>query len=278
MTKQILKVNWNEIVLFQQNEKDFISLTDIAKRKNSEFPADVIKNWLRNKFTLEFIWTWEKINNIDFKLVEFDQFKSEAWSNAFVMTPKKWIESTNAIWIISKSWKYGWTFAHKDIALEFASWISPEFKLYIIKEFQRLKEEEKRRELSGWDIKRSIASVNYKIQTDSIKLNLIPTISEFEQKYAYANEADLINLIIFWKTAKMWEEENPELAKNWNMRDYADVIELIILSNLESFNADYLEQWLTRKERFEKLSKIAQTQKQSLLSDKKLINFKKITN
>jgi hypothetical protein len=278
MTKQILKVNWNEIVLFQQNEKDFISLTDIAKRKNSEFPADVIKNWLRNKFTLEFIWTWEKINNIDFKLVEFDQFKSEAWSNAFVMTPKKWIESTNAIWIVSKSWKYGWTFAHKDIALEFASWISPEFKLYIIKEFQRLKEEEKRRELSGWDIKRSIASVNYKIQTDSIKLNLIPTISEFEQKYAYANEADLINLIIFWKTAKMWEEENPELAKKWNMRDYADIIELIILSNLESFNADYLEQWLTRKERFEKLSKIAQTQKQSLLSDKKLINFKKITN
>lgn len=277
MTKQILKVEWNEIVLFQQNERDFISLTDIARYKWDK-PDLIIQNWIRTHNAIEFLWTWERLNNPNFNPFTFEGFKTKTWEGSFVMTPKKWIESTNAIWIISKSWRYGWTFAHKDIALKFASWISPEFELYIIKEFQRLKEEEKRRELSGWDIKRSIASVNYKIQTDSIKFNLIPTISEFEQKYAYANEADLINLIIFWKTAKMWEDENPELAKNWNMRDYADVIELIILSNLESFNADYIEQWLSRKERFEKLWKIAQTQKQSLLSDKKLINFKKITD
>jgi len=270
-----LNVKWTEIVLFEQKEDDYISLTDIAKHKWDK-PDMIIQNWIRNKNTIEYLGIWEWLNNQNFKPFEFEGVKNEAWSNAFVMTPKKWIDTTNAIWIISKSGRYGWTYAHKDIAFKFASWISPEFELYIIREFQRLKEDEKKRELSWWDIKRSIASVNYKIQTDSIKYNLIPSLSDFEQKYAYANEADLINLIIFWKTAKKWEEENPELAKNWNMRDYADVIELIILSNLESFNADYMQQWLSRSDRFERLSKITQTQKQSLLNDKKLVNFKKL--
>jgi hypothetical protein len=263
--QKIIKVQWVEIVLFEQKEEDYISLTDIAKQKNSDFPADVIKNWMRNRGTIEFLWIWEQINNEIFKLVEFDQFRNLAWSNSFVLSPQKWIESTNAIWIISKSWRNGWTFAHKDIAFEFASWISPEFKLYLIKEFQRLKNEENERRVLWWDTKRVIASINYKIQTDAIKAYLIPTLSEFKQKYTYADEADLINLVIFWKTASMWETENPELARKWNMRDYANVVELVVLSNLESFNADFIRQWLSKEARFVKLSEIAKMQMTSLL-------------
>ncbi len=181
------------------------------------------------------------------------------------MTPKKWIESTNAIGIFSKSWKYWWTYAHEDIALEFASWISPEFKFYVIKEFKRLKKEEQERLELWWDTKRTIASMNYKIQTDAIQDHLIPTLPEFKKKYIYADEADLINLIIFWKTAKEWRDINPELAKKWNMRDYANIIQLVIIANLESFNADYIKDWLSKEERFDKLSKIAITQKNTLI-------------
>lgn len=263
--KKIIKVNWNEIVLFEQKEEDYISLTDIAKKKNEEFPADVIKNWLKTKNTIEFLWLWERINNENFKLVEFDQFKNEAWSNAFVLSPQKWIETTNAIWIISKSWRYGWTYAHKDIAFEFASWISAEFKYYLIKEFQRLKDEENERKLLWWDIKRNLAKINYRLQTDAIQLHLMPTLSEFRKQYAYSDEADLLNIIVFWKTAKQWVNENPDLAKNWNIRDYAWVIDLSIISNLESFNSEFIKQKLSKEERFERLSEIAKSQRISML-------------
>ncbi|MDD2516475.1 MAG: KilA-N domain-containing protein [Candidatus Gracilibacteria bacterium] len=277
--KKTILVQGKEMVLFEQKkEEDYISLTDIAKYKNAEFPADVVKNWLRTRSTIEFIGIWEKINNAHFKLVEFDQFKNNAGSNSFVLSPQKWIEKTNAIGIISKSGRYGGTFAHKDIALEFASWISQEFKLYIIKEFQRLKQKEKQKKLEGWETKRLIASMNYKIQTDAIQEYLIPTLSEFKQKFAYADEADLINIVIFGKTAKMWEDENPELAKKGNMRDYANVIDLVVLANLENFNADFIKQGVTKEERFERLSQIAKTQKQSLLYINNGKNLKKLEN
>lgn len=274
--KKIIQVNWKGITLFEQKQEDFISLTDIAKYKNIDFPADVVKNWLRTRNTIEYLWIWEKINNPNFKLVDFDQFRENAWSNSFVMTPTKWIENTKAIWIISKPWKTWWTFAHKDIAFKFASWISPEFELYVIKEFQRLKQEEEQRKIEWWDIKRTIASINYKIQTDAIQKHLIPTLSEFKQKFAYANEADLLNLVIWWKTAKIWENENPELAKNWNMRDYTNVIDLVILANLENFNAEFIKKWLSKEERFEKLLEIAKTQKQALLHKNNESNIKKL--
>ncbi len=262
--KKIIKVEWTEIVLFEQNEQDYISLTDIAKQKWDK-PDMIIQNWIRNNSTIQFLWLWEKENNPNFNPFTFEGFKNKSAENSFVMTPKKWIENTNAIWIVSKAWRYGWTYAHKYIAFEFASWISAEFKYFLVKEFDRLKSEENERKLLWWDIKRTIASMNYKVQTDAIQLHLIPTLPEFKKKYIYANEADLINLVIFWKTAKEWKEENPELAKNWNMRDYANVVELVVLANLESFNADYIKQWLTKEERFEKLSQISKTQKISLL-------------
>ncbi len=272
--KKTLNVNWTKIVIFEQNENDYISLTDIAKYKWDK-PDLIMQNWIRTNNTIQFLWIWEQLNNPDFNPFIFEGFKNESAENSFIMTPKKWIDKTNAIWIISKPWRYWGTYAHKDIAFKFASWISVEFELYIIKEFQRLKEEEKKRELSDWDVKRSIASVNYKIQTDSIKDNLIPTLSDFKKKYIYADEADLLNLIIFWKTSKIWKEENIELSKTWNMRDFADVIELIILSNLESFNANFINEWLSKIDRYEKLLNISETQKKSLIWDKKLINFRK---
>ncbi|MDD4151314.1 MAG: KilA-N domain-containing protein [Candidatus Gracilibacteria bacterium] len=274
--KKIIQVNGKGITLFEQKQEDFISLTDIAKYKNIDFPADVVKNWLRTRNTIEYLGIWEKINNPNFKLVDFDQFRENAGSNSFVMTPTKWIENTKAIGIISKPGKTGGTFAHKDIAFKFASWISPEFELYVIKEFQRLKQEEEQRKIEGWDIKRTIASINYKIQTDAIQKHLIPTLSEFKQKFAYANEADLLNLVIWGKTAKIWENENPELAKNGNMRDYTNVIDLVILANLENFNAEFIKKGLSKEERFEKLLEIAKTQKQALLHKNNESNIKKL--
>jgi hypothetical protein len=263
--KKVINVNWVEIVLFEQKEEDYISLTDIAKYKDKGKTWLVISHWLSTKFTIEYMWIWEKINNPNFNVTEFGNIKNQAWSNAFILSSSNWIEKTNAIWIISKAWRYGWTYAHKDIAFEFASWISPEFKLYIIKEFQRLKNEENERKLLWWDIKRNLAKINYRLQTDAIQSYLIPTLREFKQKFAYSDEADLLNLIIFWKTAKQWEIENPELAKNWNIRDEADIIEISILSNLESFNSEFIKQGLNKEERFEKLSEIAKSQRNSML-------------
>jgi len=255
MSKKI-KVLGTEITLSSQKKEDYISLTDIARYKNPEHPADVIKNWTRSKDTIEFLGLWERINNPDFKVVEFDQFRNQAGTNSFVLSPQKWIESTNAEGIISKSGKYGGTFAHKDIAFEFASWISAEFKLYLIKEFQRLKEDENERLQLGWDIKRNLAKINYRIHTDAIKKHLVPDkISRNAENLIYASEADILNLALFGTTAKEWRNNNPTL--DGNMRDYADVSQLVCLSNLENINALFIKEGMDKSKRLEKLNSIA---------------------
>src|SRR3989338_9080368 len=255
MDKKI-KVLGTDISLAYENKDDYLSLTDIARYKNAEHPADVIKNWTRSKDTIEFLGLWERINNSGFKLVEFHQFRNRAGSNSFVLSPQKWIETTNAIGIISKSGKYGGTFEHKDIAFEFASWISAEFKLYLIKEFQRLKEDESTRNNLDWDIKRNLAKINYRIHTDAIKRHLIPEkISIDEKKLIYATEADILNLALFGITAKEWRENNPSM--DGNMRDYADVTQLVCLSNLENLNAHFIKEGISKIRRLEKLNEIA---------------------
>ena len=214
--KKNINVKNITISLFEKAKLDYISLTDIAKYKNAEFPADVVKNWMRNRFTIEFLGLWESINNPSFKLVEFDQFKNNAGSNSFVLSPQKWIETTKAIGLISKSGKGGGTFAHKDIAFEFASWISPEFKLYLIKEFQRLKEEENIRLTSGWDVKRLLTKINYRIHTDAIKENLIPPIvSRKVAERIYSSEADVLNIALFGMTSKEWRDKYPAILKKF---------------------------------------------------------------
>ena len=235
------------------SEDDYISLTDMAKHRNPEFPADVVKNWMRLRSTLEFLGLWEELNNPNFNMVDFDQFKNDAGSNAFVMSPQKWIKSTNAIGLVSKSGRYGGgTFAHKDIAFEFASWLSPEFKLYIIKDYQRLKEDEGHRLALDWNVKRILVSANYKIHTDAIKENLIPPeLSGQQQSYVYADEADLLNVVLFGKTAKQWRTENPGVKGN--IRDYATIEQLLVLTNLENLNAYLVKQGVTQPERMKKL-------------------------
>jgi hypothetical protein len=246
-----------QVSILQKNREDYISLTDIARYKNSEEPKDVVKNWMRTRDTIEFLGIWEKISNPDFKGVEFDAFKNKAGSNAFVLSPQKWIRETNAIGIISKSGKYGGgTYAHKDIAFEFASWISAEFKLYLIKEFQRLKLEENKRLSLGWDVKRQLTKINYHIHTDAIKQHLIPKrLSKNEKNIIFANEADVLNKALFGMTAKEWRDKNKKLEGN--IRDYADVTQLVCLANLEALNAEFIDQNMSQLERLLKLNKIA---------------------
>lgn len=275
--KSIINANGIEIRVSSTNESDYISLTDIAKKRNPEFPADVIKNWMRSRSTIEFLGLWEKLNNPNFKLVEFDQFKQEAGTNSFVLPPQKWIDRTNAIGIISKSGRYGGTYAHTDIAFEFASWISPEFKLYIIKDYQRLKTDESHIKQIDWNIKREIAKSNYKIHTDAIKEKLIlPTLSNAQISYTYASEADVINVALFGITAKSWRKMHPE-AKG-NIRDTATIEQLIVLSNLESMNAVFIREGLAQSERLFKLNQIAIFQLQSLWKNslKSMDNLKKL--
>ncbi len=251
-----IKVLGTDISLAQKKKDDYISLTDIARYKNPQEPKDVVKNWLRNKNTIEFLGLWERINNLHFKGVEFVSFLEQAGSNSFVLSPQKWVERTNAMGIISKSGNNGGTFAHKDIAFEFASWISAEFKLYLIKEFQRLKEEESERKSLDWDIKRSLVKINYKIHTDAVKSHLIPQkISINEEKLIYATEADILNLALFGITAKEWREKNPSMEGN--MRDYADVTQLVCLSNLENLNAHFIKEGTEKIRRLKKLNEIA---------------------
>ncbi len=251
-----VKVLGTTVRVSRDREEDYISLTDIARYKNDHEPKDVIKNWLRNKSTIEFLGLWEKINNPLFKGVEFDAFLLQAGSNAFVLSPQRWIDKTQAIGINSTSGRYGGTFAHTDIAFEFASWVSVEFKLYLIKEFQRLKSEENERKQLGWDIKRNLAKINYRIHTDAIKKHLIPEkISRAEEQLIYASEADILNLALFGLTAKEWRENNPQMEGN--MRDYADVSQLVCLSNLENLNALFIKEEFSKSERLEKLNMIA---------------------
>ncbi|SFT49256.1 KilA-N domain-containing protein [Algoriphagus locisalis] len=264
-------VQGTEITIFKGNEEEYISLTDIARYKDGSNTDDIIKNWLRNRNTIELLGFWEQMNNPNFKPVEFDGFRKQAGLNSFVLTPKKWIESTNAVGIISKSGRYGGTFAHKDIAFEFASWISIEFKLYIIKEFQRLKEEENNRLKLNWDFQRTLSKVNYHIHTDAIKENLIPEkVSIKQSSIIYANEADVLNMALFGMTAKQWREANPELKGN--IRDYATIEQLVVLSNMESTNALLIHQEMTQYERLIQLNQLAITQMKSLINHRKSVD------
>jgi KilA-N domain len=259
----IIKVQGTQISLVLRNQKDYISLTDIAKHRNPDTPADIVKNWLRSRSTIEFLGLWEQLNNPDFKLVEFDQFKNEAGANHFVLSPQKWIETTGAIGLVSRSGRYGGTFAHTDIGFEFASWISPQFKLYLITEFQRLKEKE-RKEL-GWDIKRNLAKINYRIHTDAIKANLIPAqLSKSQMSLVYASEADVLNMALFGITASSWRDKNP--GNKGNIRDEANAAQLVCLSNLENLNALFIQQGMAQGERLRKLNEIA-IQQMKLLTD-----------
>ena len=243
-------------------KEDYISLTDIARYRSDE-PNDVVKNWLRSKSTIEFLGLWEQMNNPNFKPVEFDGFRNEAGANAFTMSPQKWINATNAIGITSKSGRYGGTFAHKDIAFEFASWISPEFKLYIIKDYQRLKEDEAYRLSLDWNVKRLISKANYRIHTEAIKENLIPPdISRGRQGIIYASEADVLNVALFGQTAAEWRKANPE-AKG-NIRDYATIEQLLVLANLECANAMFIENGMEQGEHVVTLNQLAIKQLKTL--------------
>lgn len=260
-----IEVKGNVITIFKAEMDDYISLTDIARYKDAAQTDSIIQNWLRNRNTIELLGFWEQLYNPDFKPLEFEGFRKQAGLNSFVLTPKRWIETTDAIGIISKSGRYGGTFAHKDIAFEFASWVSIEFKLYIIKEFQRLKESESDRLKLEWNFQRTLAKVNYHIHTDAIKENLIPdAISKQQASFIYANEADVLNMALFGKTAKQWRNENAELKGN--IRDYAAIEQLVVLSNMESTNALLLHQGMEQSERIIQLNEMAITQMKSLLS------------
>jgi len=250
-----INVQQTDVTILKINEDDYISLTDMANAKESESrAADIIKNWLRNRYSLEFMGTWEMIHNPNFKVVEFDHFKSQAGLPSFVMSVSEWIEKTSAIGIVVKKGKYGGTFAHKDIAFEFGSAISVPFKLYLIEEFQRLKEEEQKQ--LGWSAKRELAKINYHIHTDAIKQNLVPAeLTPQQINYVYANEADVLNVALFGVTAKQWRDANPELKGN--IRDYASINELICLSNMENLNAVFMNENMPQSERLVKLNQIA---------------------
>ena len=261
-----LTVQGTDITIFQGAKSDYISLTDIAKFKDASNTDTIIQNWLRNRNTIELLGFWEVMYNPHFKPLEFEGFRKQAGLNSFVLTPKKWIETTGAIGIISKSGRYGGTFAHKDIAFEFASWISIEFKLYIIKEFQRLKEDENDRLNLTWNLQRTLAKVNYQIHTDAIKDTLIPKeLSKQQVSTVYASEADLLNMALFGTTAKRWRDANPDAAGN--IRDEASIEQLVVLSNMESINAVLIHQGLSQPERLTQLNNIAITQMKSLVNN-----------
>jgi len=268
---QIIEVKGSKIQLINKNKQDYISLTDMVKSFGDE---TIIYNWIRNRNTIEFLGIWEQINNPDFKPLEFDRFRRESGLNRFTMSPKKWIEATKAIGIFSKSGRYGGgTYAHKDIAFEFGSWLSPEFKLYLITEFQKLKEEENKTRHLQWDLQRTLAKINYRIHADAIKENLIPPkISKDKINIIYANEADLLNVALLGKTAKEWREQNPD--KKGNIRDHAALEQLVVLTNLESINAMLIDKGAGQTERLNTLNTLAITQMKSLIGNKHIKKLK----
>lgn len=256
-----------EVTISSIDEEDYISLTDIAKHRNADDPRFIIQNWMRTRATIEFLGIWECLNNPGFNRVDFEAVRSEAGSNAFVLTPTKWVELTGAIGITAKAGRYGGTYAHKDIAFEFASWVSVEFKLYLIKEFQRLKEDE--RKTLGWDIRRNLAKINYRIHTDAIQRHLIPSaLSAKQTSQVYASEADVLNLALFGQTAAQWRQAHPE--HKGNMRDEADVTQLVCLSNLENLNALFIAEGLPQSLRLERLNRIAIQQMTLLASNDRM--------
>ena len=267
-----MNVNNNLVGVLYFEGIDYISLTDLARYKNPENPGDVIIKWMSNKSSFDFYSLWEELSNEDFKLAEFREFKIDSGTQSFTMSPSRWIKTTNAKGIISKRGKYGGgTFAHPDIALEFASWIDPAFKLYLIKEFERLKYKESYQQKAEWSVRRSLAKTNYRIHTDSIKEYIVPKLTDKQKAFAYASEADIINVALFGITAKEWRESNPQMEGN--IRDSANILHLVVLSNLEVLNANMIEEEKSQEERLEKLNLIARKQMQLLLDDK--YSFKK---
>jgi hypothetical protein len=259
-----IEVMTEPVRIRQENGEDYICLTDMARYQDSSRTDDLIRNWIRNRNTIEFLGIWEQLNNPGFKPVEFDGFRKLAGLNSFTMTPLQWIEKTGAVGIISKRGRYGGTYAHKDIAFEFASWVSVEFKLYLIKEFQRLKETEAKQ--LGWDIRRNLAKINYRIHTDAVQANLIPPeLTPRQISFIYANEADVLNVALFSMTAKQWREAHPE--EKGNIRDHANAAQLVCLANLENLNALFIEEGLERPERLKKLNAAAIRQMEILVAD-----------
>ena len=268
--KDTIKAKGFEIQIYTKDFKnDYVSLTDIARYKNVDDPRFVIQNWMRNRNTLEFIGLWEILNNPNFNRVQFDTFRNEAGLNRFTMTPSKWVELTNAFGIVSKSGRYGGTYAHYDIAMEFASWISPEFKLYIIQDYKRLKEKENSKLSLTWNVHREISKINYKIHTDAIKEYLLNDLTKEQLSYQYASEADMLNVALFNKSAKQWREENPELKGN--IRDYASLNELLVLANMESYNSILISNGMGQKDRMIELRNLARKQLLSLTNINKNI-------
>lgn len=262
-TKSTINVQGTAIAILNRDDADYISLTDIARYRNEQEPSSIINNWMRSRSTIEFLGLWEKLSNEDFKPLEFDRFRTEAGSNYFVLSPQRWIEATQAIGITSKSGRYGGTYAHRDIAFEFASWISAEFKLYLIKEFDRLKNDENNRLSLAWDLNRTLSKLNYRIHTDAIKEHLIPAAITPEQaRITYASEADVLNIAMFGQTAKDWRDTHPKAAGN--MRDEANIEQLLVLANLESLNAEFIHMGLQQGDRLQKLNEIAIRQLSSL--------------
>ena len=277
--KAEIRVNEQKISVLRIDGHEYISLTDLARYADEDDPRFPIQNWMRNKDVISYLGLWESINNENFKGVEFDSFKNEAGSNKFKISPQKWIKETNAIGIISKSGKYGGgTFARSDIAFEFASWLSPEFKLYVIQEFQRLKKNEAYQNKIDWHANRVLAKVNYIVHTDAIKSVIIPTLTEKQKKFVYAEEADVLNVAIFGMTAKEWRKNNSELAKNGNIRDYTDLLHLVILNNLENINAELIEMNISQSERLVKLNNIARKQMDLLKNNKSFSNLEYMEN
>ena len=262
--KESVHVQGTEIAVFTHQRNDYISLTDMAKHKNAEATGLVISHWMSTRYTVEFMGVWEKIYNPDFNVTEFSNIKNESGGNGFVLTSKQWIEKTKAIGIMAKPGRYGGTYAHRDIAFEFATWLSPEFKFYLITEFQRLKEDEQQRQSLEWNLQRTLSKINYRIHTDAIKEQIIPKeVSRAQAAVVYASEADLLNVALFGKTAAEWRSANPE--KQGNIRDYATLEQLVVLSNMESINALLIRQGLPQSERLIQLNSTAITQMKSLV-------------
>jgi hypothetical protein len=270
-----LNVKDNLIKVMRVNNNDYISLSDLARYKNPSNPGDVIIKWMSNKSSFDFYSLWEELFNENFKLAESREFKNDSASQSFTMSPSRWINMTNAIGFISKRGKYdGGTFAHPDIALEFASWIDPAFKLYLIKEFERLKQNENYQNKIEWSVRRMLSKTNYRIHTDSIKKNIVPKITENQKQFVYADEADVINVALFGMTAKEWRDKNSSLEGN--IRDYTDILHLVVLSNLEVLNANMIENNLSQRERLERLNDIAMKELEILTNNRSIIGIQKI--
>lgn len=273
----IMNVNNNEVKVIMVGNEEYISLTDLARYKNKYNPGDVIIKWMSNKSSFDFYCLWEELFNENFKLAESREFKNDSSTQSFTMSPSRWISMTTAKGMISKRGKYNsGTFAHSDIALEFASWIDPAFKLYLIKEFKRLKHKEGKEKKIEWSGRRCLSKTNYRIHTDSIKENLIPKLSNKQKEFVYAEEADILNVALFGMTAKEWKNRNPNL--DGNIRDYADILHLIILSNLEVLNANMIENNISQKERLEKLNMIARKELEILIDNKNILRIQKLDN